>query len=486
MPRTAAQKAARKRRRQAKAGKGPAHTVPKYNKGKRGPIFRNPQPVANRQARPQQRKSGGKKHKGIIGQIYPFPYREECLGPVSTAVNFAIQQSLVLNAGNSVTFPWLGSIAPKFEYYRFKKLALRFESSSGYSVASTNTALGTMLVNANYDILDPAFASQIEMEAYGGGKLVTEKEPNITFTHRIEENGIRGGVAGGWRYVLPSTATTAAGQPYPASSSAHDYDIGLLQIASAGAQAASVAGRVFMCYEVEFANPKLVPGAPVGAVAHFSSIAATTANNFASAALQSGATLGGVTLGTNTIVFPANVPGNYKIDINIMGATSATGFSVSSVGTGTALNFYSQSAVRDSVSQVFSGNGVTTNPAMLATTLTVPAAGCTVTLNASTITGTGTMDLWITALPSSVLSVDEKEQVEIDELRDEVSEMRAMLKTLCGNSTRSFNVASDGSCSSMSAKSAIAVQEPMTPDDSTEMEQSIHISKEMVMKLLGK
>jgi len=487
MARTAAQKAARKRRRQAKVGgkrKGPAYTPPKHGKGKRGPMFTNPQPVRSRKSRPQQNThlNGGARVRGnkTMGEIYSMPYREECLGPVSTSVAFAVAQALVLNAGNSITFPWLGSIAPKFEYYRFKKLALRFENSSATAIASTNTALGTILVNANYDVLDPQFASQIEMEAYGGGNLVSEKEPSVTFTHRMEPNGIRGGVQGGWRYVLASTATSAAGQPYPASSSAHDYDIGLLQIASAGAQAASVAGRLYMCYEVEFCNPKIVPGSPVGGAVHFSSIAATTANNFAGAVQQSGGTLGGIVLGTNTITFPANVPGNYLLLQTVAGATGATPFSFASLGAATAVNLFTQSAVRDATDVVFSNAGTTTAPAMDVLSVTVPAAGCIITMNPSTVVGTGSMDLFVFSLPSTVLTIDQIEQLEIDELKDEVGDLRSQL-----NEIHAMLLAGrgDGSCGSSSVKAVVHAFE--APDDSEEeMEKSIHITKREVLKLL--
>jgi len=487
MARTAAQKAARKRRRKAKAGRGPAYTPPKKHqgmKGKRGPMFTNPQPVGNRKSRPRQNThlNGGARAGGnkTMGEIYSMPYREECLGPVSTSVAFAVSQALVLNAGNSITFPWLGSIAPKFEYYRFKKLALRYENSSATAIASTNTALGTVLVNANYDVLDPQFASQIEMEAYGGGNLVSEKEPSVTFTHRMEPNGIRGGVQGGWRYVLASTATSAAGQPYPASSSAHDYDIGLLQIASAGAQAASVAGRLYMCYEVEFCNPKIVPGSPVGGVVHFSSIASTTANNFAGAIQQSGGTLGGIVLGTNTITFPANIPGSYLLLQTVAGATGATPFSFASLGAATAINLLTQSAVRDATDVVFSNAGTTTAPAMDVLCVIVPAAGCTITMNPSTVVGTGSMDLFVFALPSTVLTIDQIEQLEIDELKDEVGELRSQL-----NEIHAMLLAGrvDGSCGSSSVKAVVHAFD--APDDSEEeMEKSIHITKREVLKLL--
>jgi len=494
---TPKQRAARKRRRQAKAararGQNPQRMQSQNPKKsvfmgpKKGPIYKNPQRVNH----PFSSKMGMNTRKGIIGEVYSMPYREECLGAVSTATTFAVSNQLVLNAGNSITFPWLGSIAPKFEYYRFKKLALRFESSSGYSVASTNTALGTMLVNCNYDVLDTAFASQIEMEAYGGGKKVSEKEPNITFTHNCEPNGIRGGVQGGWRYVLASTATSASGQPYPSQSSAHDYDIGLLQVASAGAQAASVAGRLYMCYEVEFANPKLAPGAPVGAAVHFSSIVATTADNFAGAVQQSGGTLGGVTVASNVVTFPANVAGNYLLQLNIQGATSASAPAawVPSAGA-SALNVQSSGAVRDTTSNVQSLAGTTTSAATWTKTVTIAGTGGIVTLTPSTIVGTGTMDLWIFAMPSTLLTVDEREQEEIDELKEQHTLLQAQYELQNSRLSRLESMLVGSSSIPAIQRIRAESSEEESPDESKEsevlLEKSVHIPRSVFNRFMSK
>jgi len=164
----------------------------------------------------------------LFSAVTKIPYREECLGAVSTAVAFT-NTTYILNAANSSTFPWLSAIAAKYEYYRFSRLSFKFVSSSADAVGSTNTALGTIIMNVNYDVLDTAFGSQIQMEDYGGGKVVSEEVPSVSFEHRIEPAGVRGGVAGGWRLNLPSAATTSASAPYPTSSSAHDYDVGLMQ-----------------------------------------------------------------------------------------------------------------------------------------------------------------------------------------------------------------------------------------------------------------
>ncbi len=255
--------------------------------------------------------------KSILGEVFHLPLREESLGSFSTSVAFA-NTTFVLNAANNVTFPWLAPIAAKFEYYRFNRLELEFRTTSLQAVSSTNTAAGSVLVNVNYDVLDAAFTTRIQMEDYGGGFRMTEVAPYETDVHRIEPSGFKGGVAGGWRLNLVSSAQTAATVPYPTSSSAHDYDIGLLQVASEGAQAASVAGRLIIRYQVDLCNPKLdTPLNQSVLAAHYSASSATSAATAAApisvVSQVSGSTLAITRLSGTTFALPQ--VGRYQCEL---------------------------------------------------------------------------------------------------------------------------------------------------------------------------
>jgi len=273
----------------------------------------------------------------LFSAVTKIPYREECLGAVSTAVAFT-NTTYILNAANSSTFPWLSAIAAKYEYYRFSRLSFKFVSSSADAVGSTNTALGTIIMNVNYDVLDTAFGSQIQMEDYGGGKVVSEEVPSVSFEHRIEPAGVRGGVAGGWRLNLPSAATTSASAPYPTSSSAHDYDVGLMQVASVGAQAASTAGRVYVCYQVDLATPKIET--PIGAglisARYTSSAGIDSTHPMGTSQTQvSGSNLAPTFSGTN-MTMPAGFTGRVLIAYSTAGTTLAPSANFSA-GTGTTV-----------------------------------------------------------------------------------------------------------------------------------------------------
>jgi len=103
-------------------------------------------------------------------------------------------------------------------------------------------------------------------------------------------------------------------------------------------------------------------------------------------------------------VFPAGVPGNYFLSLNVAGVTSATAPSIASFGTGVGLNLFSQTSVRNVASNVSSLSGTTINPGINNASITVPAAGCTITYTPSTIVGLGTTDFFIISLPSTVLT----------------------------------------------------------------------------------
>jgi len=88
----------------------------------------------------------------------------------------------------------------------------------------------------------------------------------------------------------------------------------------------------------------------------------------------------------------------------------------------------SQSAVRDATSQQSSLAGTTTNPAIDISVRSVTAAGGTVVYTPSTITGTGTMDLFVVSLPSTVLTAPEP----IIDGEDRMAALERMVAQLSG------------------------------------------------------
>jgi len=265
-----------------------------------------------------------------------------------------------------------------------------------------------------------------------------------------------------------------------------------LYVASDSTATTSTIGELRVRYRVKFTVPILSPNSVVGGVVHFSSIAATTANNFASAVLQAGGTpmLTGITLGTNTIVFPSNIPGNYLITLNVAGATSATAFGA--VVNSLPLNLFTQGQVRDTVSDVQSLAGTTTAPSMQLITATVPQSGTTITITASTIVGGGSMDMFIVSLPSTVLTVDEKEQIEIDELRVRADEQDRKIERLMAfltpqpSSPVLLDGGVDSSGSSSSTSGGVGSKWVDGKEPAVDLEKSIHMPRSLFNRMVGK
>jgi len=315
---------------------------------------------------------------------------DEYIGEVNGSVGFVCTQFPV-NPGNATTFPWGNRIAQLYEEYDYEYL--EFYIKREVSEFATNGQVGKVMLSFDFDASDaaPTTKQQVEDTIPHSDGMPCE---NIRLP--VDPKCLRGSLQK--HYVRPGAQ--------PANTDLKMYDVGNLNVSTQGCTNTTVIGELHVRYRVRLSEPVLEPALVVGGLVHFSSIAATTANNFAGAVLQSGGTpsLTGITLGVNTIVFPAGIPANYFIFMAVAGATSAT--LIGGFTGGTGLNILSQSAVRDAASAYGSASGTTVFPAMSLTTMTVPTAGITFTLSTvSTITGTGTMDLFIISMPASVLTV---------------------------------------------------------------------------------
>jgi hypothetical protein len=355
-----------------------------------------------------------------------IPLRRECLGAVTTPGATFTNVTYVLNPANNTTFPWLSTIATKFEKYKFSHLKFIFVSTSASSIGSTNTALGSVLLNTNYDILDPSFTSQQQMEDYGG---LTEVRPSRNGQHTVDTVGRIGGNRGE-RYVLSSTGATAT---YPSSSSAHDYDLGSFQIATVGMQAASTVGRLYVEYALTLIRPKLDTPLGQGLIAAHYAGAPTTTSIFAGMTSRSGSTMA-LTFPSNTsFVIPS--PGRYLVCIDAKAATTFT------AGGGLTASTNCTAVV------VLNGNTASTAGASQTTETTifgifdVNAVNGVITVAApTTVTGAATSDLIVSQIPGALLEdVREPTNMADRRIRNLENIMQALMaeRTRLGNDCKS-------------------------------------------------
>lgn len=374
--------------------------------------------------------------KNTTPERFPFPLcREKIADITSTGTTFQTLLQLFVNPGNTILHPIFSQIAKNFEEFIPEVFRVYFRTEE-YMASGNNVAAGLTAMGVNFDPDAANFADMKEIENYQSSISAAPFTGYYcldVLEHRSHaaKNGRKG--AG-----HPDTALNNYFVNYspnlaaPSTSTPNKfYDVGNLQVCVNNTQAATI-GEIWVEYKYTMIRRLQNPGAPSGGVIHFTSITATTASNFL-AATQTGGTLG-ITLSATgqTITFPANAPGNYLVVETVAGATSASAIVVSSVTGGVAfLNVLAESAVRAAQSSVSSLSGTTTSPAEIITTVSVTAAGGTMIMSASTIVGTGTMNLFVVALPSTVVTVkspvEQQLQLELSELRDQVSELKNYL-----------------------------------------------------------
>jgi len=251
-----------------------------------------------------------------------------------------------INPGLPATFPFLSQISMAFEEYEFRGLMFEFKSMSSDALlmSATNSSLGTVVMATEYDVIDPAFASKIQMENH---QYSCSAKPSTSFMHPIECA----------RGLTPQTHLYTRNAQPPANADLRLYDLGNFNIAVQGMQAANgTCGELWCTYEIEFFKPQLGPYLGYELPYDLYTFNTVGVNNtpmgpnpVANAVKQVGSKLGtqlisstngnaGVAQGTVTIRFPTTVQsGVYNVFIQIgstlaVGATTGALYATSSMG----------------------------------------------------------------------------------------------------------------------------------------------------------
>lgn len=453
-PQKSAKAARRKAKRQAKQNGGMLMSA--------GP---NPQGAGSLRRGPLGLRIGGNFATTRRSQVIE---EDEYIGEVSAgALTFNVSQ-YACNPGQSGTFPWGNKIAQLYEKYEFEYLEFYYKRE--VSEFANYGSVGKVILSFDYDASDPAPATKQQMEDTVPHSDGIPSEPIIRLP--IDCACARKSDA---KYVRPGAQ--------PANTDLKTYDIGNLNVATYGLYGTSgTLGELRVRYRVRFSEPVLESYSALGGMIHFTSLTATSANNFNGAVLQPGGSTAmlGITCANNQVAFPAGVPGNYKIDIYLNGATSAGALSVSAVTGGVAqIDMFANGGAVDSATTAASLAGTTTAVASLSATVSVGATGHLAISPATIVTsGAGYLDVYVTQIPTTLVTMTKRvgaDACEVSELRDEVKEMRSLLARLVGPSR--VRGASEG---------GLDMSEPTTPYESkeVELEKSIHLPATAVQKLL--
>lgn len=246
---------------------------------------------------------------------------KEFVGTLNSTQDFTVQYALPLNPGMN-SFPWLATIAGRFQEYRFRGVVFHYIPASGSAIASTNSALGTVMLQTTYRASDANPTSKVEMlNEYCSNEVV----PSESVIHPVECDPKQN----------PFSVQYVRSVPVPAGESVLNYDLGKTFIATQGQQAAgNYLGDIWVTYEVELFKPVFSSSVTINPLSETDFSGATT-TNFYGTPVFTDDTLG-LTYSGRTITFPNNagtrfVVSNFFSDSNV----SATTWAATTVTNGT-------------------------------------------------------------------------------------------------------------------------------------------------------
>jgi len=252
----------------------------------------------------------------------------EYLGDViSAGTDFAASQFCVVQPGDPVSFPWLSSIAGRFEQYRINALTVKYlpscpTSSGGTVIVAFDTNAQRATPSSKVSMLDyansfrdaPWMAGQVRCSGFNK-KLYTLLGNNYGQTDDLN---------------LP-------GNPYNALSDIKTYAAGQILVATDGVAAGTV-GEIWLEYDIDLINPGIFQEPTVNV--SIASTAGSGTSMFSAGPIARGnmSVISAETGSTSnwTIELP---PGYYMVAL-ICGVTSADTGTMTASGDGVVLSGY--------------------------------------------------------------------------------------------------------------------------------------------------
>lgn len=238
----------------------------------------------------------------------------EYIKDINSATGFSLQ-SFPINPGLATSFPWLYNIASNFENYKFRGLAFEFKSTSANSLGSTNTALGTIIMAAQYNAASPLFVNKQQMENYTGA-----------ISCKPSESALCGIECKPSELVLDKLFVRSSA--VPDDQDQRLYDLGNFQLAAQGSQAVAQVGELWATYELELYHPKMYGGLFGGNIISghwYLQPTISTSAYFGASQIASANNTLHCTFTTNAIIFPSTITsGQFMIVYSVQGSSTAS------------------------------------------------------------------------------------------------------------------------------------------------------------------
>nr|AQU11721.1 capsid protein [Cruciviridae sp.]AQU11723.1 capsid protein [Cruciviridae sp.] len=301
----------------------------------------------------------------------------EYIQDVSSSILFT-NNTFSLNPGVSATFPWLSAIAQNFEQYRMEGFICEFKSTSADALNSTNTALGTVVIAAEYNTTAPAYVNKQQME---NSMWCVSGKPSVDICMPVECSPSLNPLSN----LYIRTGAVPSGQDQRL------YDLCNIQVATVGSQAAAVIGELWVSYDVILLKPQLFSSAGEDLKsAHYSLVApAVTTAYFGTSATAVGTDSIGLVLTGTVCTLPIGLSGFFQLTYSANGASTAITsptftFANSSLVTGQFNNLTSNSFGSTS------GETTVSYSKTLWFKISDPSLAATITLSGGTLPGTPT------------------------------------------------------------------------------------------------
>lgn len=240
-----------------------------------------------------------------------FRHREY-ICDVSSSAAF-VQTTYAINPGLSLSFPYLSAVAQNFQEYQFKGLIYEFRSTSANALNSTNTALGTIMMAAQYRADSTPFTDKQQLlnEMWS-----IDGKPSESMILPIECSPVEN----------PLRIQYVRGSAVPAGQDQKLYDLAKVTVASYGSQATAVVGELWVSYDVLLRKPQLSSALDLyGQTSHHSLTSADGTNTLGASRTSIFDGIGITFTSTDTIVFPLGAQGNFLIALNYRGTAQSAG-----------------------------------------------------------------------------------------------------------------------------------------------------------------
>jgi len=170
--------------------------------------------------------------------------KKELVGYIEGSTDFR-NNVYEVSLTNQDLFPWLSSISNNFAEWKSEYIRFHFESTSSNALNSTNTALGQVVMCANYDVKTPVFNSLFAAMQDPHSRIA---KPATSFVYDLD-----------WKSAFVGRDGKLFVQ---GGSSERSTTLAKFQIITQGMQASAQIGVLYISYKIRFYKP-VVPPVPL-------------------------------------------------------------------------------------------------------------------------------------------------------------------------------------------------------------------------------